>query len=93
MQPPAWYATDWARLEACSGLKGDFNSVAWYVSPQIAVRDSTYRGAYLPKNHAIILLDNAVNIARIVDHEEMHALLRGGGHPLQYFNGVCGDLM
>lgn len=94
LQPPAWYEADWHRLEACSGLKGDFAAVSWYQSPQIAVADSSYRGGYLPKNHAIVILDNALNNHTVVNHEEMHALLRGGmDHPIKYFNGSCGDLL
>lgn len=84
----------WTELEACSGLRGDFDSVRWAVAPNgIRVKGKWKYGIWLPEN-VIVLAPNAVDNYITIKHEEVHALLRGGGnHPAKYFSGLCGDLM
>lgn len=93
-QPPESYRMEWHSMEMCSGLRGNFDLVAWYHTQHIMVRDSTFEGGYFAKHHAIVIPDYQINNKIVIDHEEMHALLRGGAdHPAQYFNGSCGNLM
>lgn len=91
--PPALYAELWQKMEACSGLAGDFNAVTWYHSPRIDVGGKSYDGGWLGKQNVIVIVDARVENIVVVSHEEMHALLQGGlDHPVKYFNGACGDL-
>lgn len=91
--PYPLYLDRWKHLEACSGLHADYYAVTWYRSPYISVRDTTYQGAYLGKYNAIVIAEPQLLNIKVIDHEEMHALLWPvGGHPAAYFNGNCGDL-
>lgn len=85
----------WTQLEACSGLRGDFASVRWYVEPNGLMAGGEWRGGvWLADRNAIVLAPPNRKDPFTIRHEEMHALLRGGSnHPARYFNGVCGNLM
>lgn len=84
----------WTELEACSGLKGDFDAVKWFVEPNgIMVGGKWKQGVWLTGN-VIVLAPPNLDDPWTIKHEEMHALLRGSpDHPAKYFNGACGNLM
>lgn len=85
----------WNELEACSGLRGNFDAVRWLVEPNGIRVDGAWRGgAWIADWNAIVLAPPNQTDPFIIRHEEMHALLHGGSdHPAKYFNGACGDLM
>lgn len=102
MQPYATYKdpaplrTLWSKVEACSGLKSNFDGVAFYSAATITRAGKQYGGAWVPEGNRIVLAQGIFapeNEALLIMHEEMHALLQSGTHPASYFNGACGDLM
>lgn len=91
-----FFAQHWARLESCSGLKGDLSRVHFYTVTKITVDgDDNYRGYWRRSDNSIFILDEIVGNTIVLEHEEMHALMQGGAdHPHWYFrDGPCGDLM
>jgi hypothetical protein len=99
--PPAHYRELWNGLERCSGLHANFDAVRWYRTPELVVRGQRDAGVYFAGPNIIVLPERILNPSfvgnghdLIIEHEEMHALLRGvDGHPPKYFNGVCGWLV
>jgi hypothetical protein len=93
---PAQYRAWWALTEACSGLHGDFNSIAWYVTPNtetFSLEGMPVQGAWYPDPSRIVLGDMEIGDGSLVRHEMLHALLKGGKHPRQQFLGNCGDIV
>ncbi len=84
------YRAWWSHLEACSGLSGDINAVRFYSVDSLSNHDV---GREYPATKQIYLVSIFVTDSLIVQHEMMHALLNVSGHPAQYFNGPCGDLL
>ena len=99
--PPAHYRELWDSLEGCSGLRANFDAVRWYRTPELVVHGQRDAGVYFAGPNIIVLPERILNPSfvgnghdLIIEHEEMHALLRGvDGHPPKYFNGVCGWLV
>jgi len=96
VEPSLQYVGWWNELEACSGLSGDINRVAFYVirdDSTIQVGAETYWGYWLKKGNRIVLAGPWAGNEKLVKHEEMHALLQSAVHSQAYFNGPCGDLI
>lgn len=84
----------WQEIEACSGVRGDFDAVRFYLAPNGIKRDGEWAGGLWDQNgNKIYLTPPYKDDPRTIKHEEMHALLQTRDHPPQYFNGVCGNLM
>jgi len=85
----------WTEVEKCSGLTGDFSKVTFYTATSISYKGEPYRAIWRKADNAIIFAGGTQFAPVIIDHEEMHALLRGGDdHPAHYFvDGPCGNLM
>jgi hypothetical protein len=86
----------WNEVEACSGLKGDFSAVHWFVAPDgIKLHGKWISAFWRREGNAIVISPPYLHDTITIKHEEMHALLRGGvDHPHQYFvDGPCGNLM
>lgn len=97
LSPPAWYASAYAHMEACSGLHGDFARVRWYHVSGSRVR-APDAGGYAaavtyPSLHTIILADFYAADTIVIRHEVMHDLADVTSHPVEWFDGRCGDLM
>lgn len=93
----AWYA----EVEACSGLRGDYELIRFGVADAvIGGSDSTYKGAWFPA-HTIVMRAGYELDKHYVTHEFMHDLLQlkptgdsKADHPLEYFlTGPCGPLL
>lgn len=83
----------WNEVEACSGISGDFNRVAFYLAPNGIKRNGVWVNALWEEDgNRISLTPPFKNDPRTIKHEAMHALLQRADHPPHYFNGVCGDL-
>ena len=91
--PPAIYRTWWAEVEACSGLRGDFDAVRWYrVDPPNEVRLPTgrpVRGFWASNGNRIFIRAADLDLPYVPRHEMLHALLRRPGHPAEYFVTRC----
>lgn len=91
--PPAIYRTWWAEVEACSGLRGDFDAVRWYrVDPpnEVRLRDGTpVRGLWMSSGNRIVIRAADLDLPYVPHHEMLHALLRRPGHPAEYFVARC----
>ncbi|MEO8450271.1 MAG: hypothetical protein ABI647_10800 [Gemmatimonadota bacterium] len=92
--PPAQYAEWFAKTEACSGISGDAQAIAWYVVPG-AETFETEAGRKVgmwerDKSGArIVLAGNYENSEMAVRHEMLHHLLDRTGHPPEYFVTRC----
>lgn len=86
----------WGEMEVCSGERGSFDAVRWYVvSGEIpfAVKGVPYPvvGYWDPKNNRIVLLEYLPNQrAPVIRHEALHAIIRRTDHPALYFAERCG---
>lgn len=92
MEPLAPYHTWWSLVETCSGLSGDFSDVRWYLSSGVADDGRTYSGAWVTDGNRIVLAAGHETDGGTVRHEMLHALVRRGGHPREYFVNRCGPL-
>jgi hypothetical protein len=85
----------WVQVEACSGRTGDYTSIHWYfvpgdepfISPPLGKAVLGYWDSY---DNRIILLQYVPNRSALARHEILHALLRRGDHPAEYFQDRCG---
>lgn len=86
---------NWEKMEACSHIKGNFDTVKFSIATSITWKGEAKGGIWLQDTNEIIVVDVALTFPdnRAVDHEIMHALLKHGGHPSIFFDGLCGDLM
>jgi hypothetical protein len=89
--PP--YATWWQLLESCSGLTGSFAAVQWYVADAVDPSDDLVNGEWLSAGNRIVVTPRSARDGGVVRHEMLHALVRGGGHPAEYFADRCGSLV
>jgi hypothetical protein len=87
VEPPAAYRTAWQEVEVCSGLRGNFDRVHWFVIPQPLFRcgEDDCLGNWNPP-HNIYLSEIAASDSGshyfTVRHEILHDLLGGGAdHP------------
>ncbi|HEU5153688.1 MAG TPA: hypothetical protein VFU03_03050 [Gemmatimonadales bacterium] len=91
---PASYLEWHAKTEACSGLKGEFSTIKFYVVPGVETF-STADGAKVGEwtsdgvTSRIVIAGNYQNFEMVVRHELLHSLLRKEGHPTEYFVDRC----
>lgn len=95
MAPPEEYQAWWTATEACSGLRGDFSSIQWYVVPDSLTftTESGEKVGLWSESSAgtrIILAGAYAHHELVVRHEMLHALLDREGHPASYFQTKCG---
>jgi len=90
----AEYRQWWGELEACSGLQGNIDNVRFYSVPSLSggvVGRIWYGGS--PLIEIVSVNPQAwTHVGWAVKHEMMHALLNRSGHPVEYFDGRCGNL-
>ena len=85
-------------VEQCSGLRGAYGAVSWFVVPAVASfpnRDgSSVSGYYSAPGHQVVLAEGAVEDGSVVRHEMLHALLgHVKGHPRGQFLDRCGGVV
>lgn len=90
MTPPDVYQEWWAKTEACSGLRGDFDRVRWSVvaGPSFPCASGKCAGHWEP-GHLIYLADAWRTNEMVVRHEMLHDLLDRSGHPDPPFGNPC----
>jgi len=95
--PPPAYARWWTLTQACSGLTGAFGAVQFYRLPganRVPVSTSDSATAYWSQgSNRIVIAGDWANDGPTVRHEMLHALLRGGGHIPEYFQGRCAGVV
>lgn len=94
LQASEQYRTWWSETETCSRLSGAFDRVEWYVVPGVA-SFQTDQGEKVGlriqtgDRTQIVLAEYYSNHPMVVRHEMLHALLKRGGHPTEYFETRC----
>ena len=91
--PPSYYTTWWAMTTACSGVTGNLADIHWYVVPSgtsLILDGAQLSGYWSEASNRIVLRDDARSDGAVVRHEMLHALIRVGGHPRNYFVDRCG---
>ncbi len=73
--------------EACSDLSGSLANVSWFAVPDAPKSYFSVSG-----NRIVLSADSRLDGGH-VRHEMLHALLRAGGHPRQYFLERCGGVV
>lgn len=98
MQAPPLYRILFDSIQACSGLRGDFDRIRWYVYDEKHIPGTDDRPAqtFLGGDKIALArpyLDINEYISNsVVMHEELHVLIGRGGHP-PVFNDLCGQLL
>lgn len=94
--PRAQYRAWWALTEACSGLRGNFDAVSWYLyrGGDVFILEGTpVNAAWYASGNRIVLGGSEELNGSLVRHEMLHALLKSGEHPRQQFLGSCSDIV
>ena len=91
---PAIYREWHQKTEACSGLKGDFSTVQFYVVPAVETfpTEAGPKVGLWTSEHGvnrIVIAGEYQNHEMVVSHELLHALLAREGHPAEYFVERC----
>lgn len=90
LDPPPVYREWWAKTEACSGRKGDFDRISWSVIEGYSFPCSSGECAgHWRTNHHIYLAGDWVMDEMVVRHEMLHDLLGRPGHPDPPFGVGC----
>lgn len=89
-EPPPQYREWFASTEACSGLRGDFDRIEWYVVPghSFSCPGGECAGHWT-SNHVIYIAEDWVAHEMVVRHEMLHDLLGRSGHPEPPFGSPC----
>ena len=91
--PPPVYARWWQMVERCSGVRGSLDAVRFFAVPGVrVVRSPSGRdaeGYWSSGGNRIVLAGALTEVGPLVRHEMLHALVRGSGHPREYFLRRC----
>lgn len=90
--PPPVYARWWTLVESCSGISRPLGAVQFYRVPNtstISDGSDSVSGYWSSASNRIVLAERVAGTGGIVRHEMLHALVRRGGHPPEYFQGRC----
>lgn len=86
-EPPSAYRVAWQEVETCSGLRGNFDRVRWFLVPQPFFRcpEGNCNGAWESPHNIYLSQIAAADSGSgyfTVRHETLHDLLGGGAdHP------------
>jgi hypothetical protein len=90
LDPPPVYREWFAKTQACSGLKGNFDRLTWSVIEGPSFRCSSGQCAgHWSKNHHIYLAGDWVMDEMVVRHEMLHDMIGIPGHPAPPFGRGC----
>ncbi len=94
LRPPAAYREWWSKTERCSGLRGRFEDVEWFVVPGVSsfpteLGEKVGLWTRTPTGSRIVIAGDLVMSELVVRHEILHELLRREGHPEPYFETLC----
>ena len=86
--PTTMHAYIYSLAEECTGLRGDFFSIRWYVVDfllDLHALSRKFGGWSAPPPREILLDRRAVNNPEVVSHESIHDLKGGGSHEDPHF--------
>jgi len=94
LEASAAFQTWFSRTESCSGLRGDFSAVQFYVIPGVdafPTPEGNKVGLWsrVGRTHRIVVAGNYLGHEMVVRHEMLHSLLSREGHPEDYFVRKC----
>ena len=94
MLAPAVFREWHERTETCSGLKGNFSTVQFYVVPGVdtfPTEAGPKVGLWTREGHLnrIVIAGNYFDHEMVVRHEMLHQLLDREGHPSEFFVSRC----
>jgi hypothetical protein len=90
IKPPAIYREWWAKTQACSGLRGNFDRVRWSVIDGASFPCSSGQCAgHWTTGRQIILASEWAMDEMVVRHEMLHDLIGRPGHPAPPFGEGC----
>ena len=95
-EPSIRYRGWWLAVEACAGRTAPLGAIRWYSAGGETIpfdRDGVNGIAYPGDVPVIVMAGRHVNDGQVVRHEMLHVLLRGDGHPGEYFVQRCGDIV
>lgn len=90
MTAPAVYRDWWAKTEACSGIRADFERIRWYriEGTDFECPSGRCAGRWQRDGRIILAEDWTLN-ELVVRHEMLHALIGEPGHPEGLFDQAC----
>jgi hypothetical protein len=94
MPAPAVFQQWYARTQECSGLRGSFATLQWFVVPGVSsfrTNDGPAVGMWKKGrgSGSIILAGNFAERELVVRHEMLHSLIGRSGHPSELFVDRC----
>lgn len=89
IQPPALYHEMWDSAQVCTGRRGRFSDLTFFVAEELESRGEILAGHYEPGEKVIYLLEGWENHPMVVKHEMIHALGVYPGHPAVPFESPC----
>jgi len=95
-KPLPVYSRWWSQVEACSGLRGDFNHVLYYKIPgATGFNFRTLRNvpAMWMEDDRIVVAENSVRSGQIVRHQMLHSLMQQGHHKRDAYLQACAGLV
>jgi hypothetical protein len=91
--PPPSYREMWTRAQACSGVRGHFDRIRWWVVPGVDAfeynADEPYADGLWDSDGNITLAGGVLSHPMVVRHEMLHALGFGLDHPAVPFRDPC----
>jgi hypothetical protein len=91
--PPPSYREMWTLAEACSGRRGAFERIRWWVVPGVETfeysPEKPYADGLWSSDGDLTLAGGALSHPMVVRHEMLHALGFGDDHPSVPFADPC----
>jgi hypothetical protein len=94
MEAPPEYLGWFAKTESCSALRGQFQSLQWFVVPNVEAfptQEGPKVGMWEKSGNSarIVVAGRYTGHEMVIRHEILHHLLDREGHPSEYFVDRC----
>lgn len=88
---PEQYRQSWAELEACLGIRGDIETVRFFVDDNRPVNKMGYRAGANRERRWIVFQQEARQNKTTVKHEMTHIMANASAHEPPWFRNECGN--